>query len=231
MLQQQHSILPPIGSKPQHLVVGSSNGPASPPVSLSKDSLMGPSAAFDALGGAGGALYPKAPGSEREDLLRKQWASIEADPGLDPVEKAKRKRSLILASSAGGTPSNTPSSSFGSSIQQSGGSAFMGSSVSPLAPPFYPTSDTVQSVIGECSPFIKSVSSSVGLCSEGYIFITSPNLGWLARERGIGAPLASQPIVRILLRMKMGWKHFMLAWNGGSKSGGELELCLGILLC
>jgi hypothetical protein len=56
--------------------------------------------------------------------------AIDSDPLLDPLEKAQRKQSIYLAFS----------------INNSGSVA---SAVSPLSTPFYPASDTVESVVGE----------------------------------------------------------------------------------
>lgn len=56
--------------------------------------------------------------------------AIDSDPLLDPLEKAQRKQSIYLAFS----------------ISNSGS---MASAVSPLATPFYPASDTVESVVGK----------------------------------------------------------------------------------
>ena len=56
--------------------------------------------------------------------------AIDSDPLLDPLEKAQRKQSIYLAFS----------------INNSGS---MASAVSPLSTPFYPASDTVESVVGE----------------------------------------------------------------------------------
>ncbi|XP_069691291.1 RING finger protein unkempt [Periplaneta americana] len=62
-------------------------------------------------------------------LIKKQMIAIDSDPHLDPLEKAQRKQSIYLAFS----------------INNSGS---MASAVSPLATPFYPASDTVESVVG-----------------------------------------------------------------------------------
>jgi len=62
-------------------------------------------------------------------LIRKQMIAIDSDPLLDPLEKAQRKQSIYLAFS----------------INNSGSVA---SAVSPLSTPFYPASDTVESVVG-----------------------------------------------------------------------------------
>jgi len=56
--------------------------------------------------------------------------AIDSDPLLDKLEKAQRKQSIYLAFS----------------ISNSGSVA---SAVSPLATPFYPASDTVESVVGK----------------------------------------------------------------------------------
>ncbi|KAL7635578.1 UNVERIFIED_CONTAM: hypothetical protein RMT77_014647 [Armadillidium vulgare] len=157
---QQQTVLAPIGSKPRHLSgngsssTGSANCTSGSPPSITKDMLLNNTVdGFCSSGtnSGSGSLYPKAPGSEREDrdaLLRKQWASIESDPTLDPLEKAKRKRSLILASSGVASSSTHTLSSIPPSFNSSMQNTYLSSNVSPLAPPFYPTSDTVQSVIG-----------------------------------------------------------------------------------
>lgn len=62
-------------------------------------------------------------------LIKKQMIAIDSDPLLDPLEKAQRKQSIYLAFS----------------INNSGSVA---SAVSPLSTPFYPASDTVESVVG-----------------------------------------------------------------------------------
>ena len=62
--------------------------------------------------------------------MKKQMMAIDNDPLLDPVEKAQRKQSIYLAFS----------------INNSG---TMASAVSPLATPFYPACDTVESVVGK----------------------------------------------------------------------------------
>uniref|UniRef100_T1J1V5 RING-type E3 ubiquitin transferase n=1 Tax=Strigamia maritima TaxID=126957 RepID=T1J1V5_STRMM len=80
--------------------------------------------------------YQKAPGSEREDKeanIRKQIQAIDGDPTLDPLEKAKRKTNLYLAHHLNAAAGHNSS---------------LGSTVSPLATPFYPASDTVESVVG-----------------------------------------------------------------------------------
>jgi hypothetical protein len=65
-----------------------------------------------------------------QNLIKKQMIAIDSDPLLDPLEKAQRKQSIYLAFS----------------INNSGS---MASAVSPLATPFYPASDTVESVVGK----------------------------------------------------------------------------------
>lgn len=65
-----------------------------------------------------------------QSLIKKQMIAIDSDPLLDPLEKAQRKQSIYLAFS----------------INNSGS---MASAVSPLSTPFYPASDTVESVVGE----------------------------------------------------------------------------------
>jgi len=65
-----------------------------------------------------------------QSLIKKQMIAIDSDPLLDPLEKAQRKQSIYLAFS----------------INNSGS---MASAVSPLSTPFYPASDTVESVVGK----------------------------------------------------------------------------------
>jgi len=55
---------------------------------------------------------------------------IDTDPVLNPLEKAQKKQSIYIAHSINNSTS-------------------LASAVSPLAMPFYPTSDTVESVVGE----------------------------------------------------------------------------------
>ncbi|KAL3876957.1 hypothetical protein ACJMK2_034733 [Sinanodonta woodiana] len=94
--------------------------------------------------------YPRAPGSEREDVqikLRQQFAAIENDQTLDSVEKNKRKQNLIMLHnlSAGG------SSSISTTVaapQPMPSVTLPSSSMSPFAPAFYPPGDTVGSVVG-----------------------------------------------------------------------------------
>ncbi|XP_070580771.1 RING finger protein unkempt-like [Ptychodera flava] len=92
------------------------------------------------------ASYMKAPGSEREDThqanLRRHLLLIENDPGIDEQEKARRKQNLLMAHSmSGGSPLT-------SSIASTPPTPSSLSQVSPMAPPFYPASDTVESVVG-----------------------------------------------------------------------------------
>ena len=75
--------------------------------------------------------------------LRQQLASIDSDPSIDPVEKAKRKQNLLMLHSMTlNTSGNSTSSPVGGAPPSSL------SSMSPLAPAFYPPGDTVGSVIG-----------------------------------------------------------------------------------
>lgn len=89
------------------------------------------------------SLYPKAPGSERSErsgsredehqaFIRKQLLSIENDPTLDDIEKARRKQNVVST-----RQSFSMASSASSNL----------SSVSASAPPFYPAADTVESVV------------------------------------------------------------------------------------
>ncbi|XP_013398420.1 RING finger protein unkempt homolog [Lingula anatina] len=95
-------------------------------------------------------FYQRTPGIGREDTqpqtvmsqakLRQQLQAIENDPSLDTSEKAKRKQNLILIHTLNGSNSSaTPNNSSVSSAT---------STMSPLAPPFFPPGDTVESVIG-----------------------------------------------------------------------------------
>ncbi|KAG8194691.1 hypothetical protein JTE90_028005 [Oedothorax gibbosus] len=79
-------------------------------------------------------LYPKAPGSEREDkesCIRLQFQAIDNDPTMEPHEKSRRKQSIVL--SCDSTYSHLSSSM---------------KTMSPLATSFYPAADTVESVVG-----------------------------------------------------------------------------------
>jgi hypothetical protein len=80
--------------------------------------------------------------------------AIDSDPLLDPLEKAQRKQNIYLAFS----------------INDSGS---MASAVSPLATPFYPASDTVESVVGKAFFGIS--------CGKGkiYNFVNIVFLKWL----------------------------------------------------
>ena len=136
--------LAPIGSKPRHYSGNTLHGPPTDSLGL-----------CGSLGGGVLGSYHKAPGSEREDResqFKKQLAAIDSDPSLDLQEKNKRKQSLFMANVL---PPNhqhppvslsisLPSSSYVSSLPSS-----LSSTVSPLAQPFYPTSDTVESVVGK----------------------------------------------------------------------------------
>ncbi|XP_002732448.1 RING finger protein unkempt-like [Saccoglossus kowalevskii] len=87
------------------------------------------------------ASYMKAPGYEREDIhanLRKHLLVIENDTNLDEQEKARRKQNLLMSQNmTPGSPlASTPPTP--SSLSQ----------VSPMAQPFYPATDTVESVVG-----------------------------------------------------------------------------------
>ncbi|XP_035827771.1 RING finger protein unkempt homolog isoform X2 [Aplysia californica] len=87
-------------------------------------------------------LYMRAPGFERDEYqlkLRQQLMAIEKDPTLDSVEKAKRKENLILVHQSG----------LYSHLANSMGLTQGTTSMSPLAPAFYPPGDCVESVIGK----------------------------------------------------------------------------------
>ncbi|XP_061196207.1 RING finger protein unkempt homolog isoform X1 [Saccostrea echinata] len=91
-------------------------------------------------------FYQRAPGSEREDSqmvsmkLRQQLQSIDSDQTIDLVEKAKRKQNLLMLHSLTFSTSATPSPVANQQPNVS--------TMSPLAPAFYPPGDTVGSVIG-----------------------------------------------------------------------------------
>ncbi|GFG31266.1 hypothetical protein Cfor_03270 [Coptotermes formosanus] len=112
-----------------------------------------------------------------QSLIKKQMIAIDSDPLLDPLEKAQRKQSIYLAFS----------------INNSGS---VSSAVSPLSTPFYPASDTVESVVGNAledlnldeplnlaasidkdlesdSPTVSS-SISAGLASSGMLGSSAP---------------------------------------------------------
>uniref|UniRef100_A0A6A7G6X3 RING finger protein unkempt homolog n=4 Tax=Hirondellea gigas TaxID=1518452 RepID=A0A6A7G6X3_9CRUS len=108
--------------------------------------------------------YLKAPGSERENEtnLKKQLAAKENSLGsLDALDKLKRKTSNHIGGSnslfigGNGTSSSgvlnndvLNTSSFVSSLSAGARGSSIACTVSALAPPFYPTSNTVQSVVG-----------------------------------------------------------------------------------
>ena len=84
--------------------------------------------------------------------LKQQLQSIENDPMLDNIEKARRKEALILqhSMSAGGligVGSRPLYSPIGQPATQGVGLGL--STMSPHAPAFYPPGDTVESVVGE----------------------------------------------------------------------------------
>ncbi|XP_077979580.1 RING finger protein unkempt homolog isoform X2 [Glandiceps talaboti] len=112
------------------------------------------------------ASYMKAPGSEREDIhiirrqlvneeelvtrsflylqanLRKHLLIIENDPTIDEQEKARRKQNLLMSQNL------STGSPLTSSIASTPPTPSSLSQVSPMAQPFYPASDTVESVVG-----------------------------------------------------------------------------------
>ncbi|XP_071106158.1 putative E3 ubiquitin-protein ligase UNKL isoform X3 [Haliotis cracherodii] len=111
---------------------------------------------------SGPMYHPKAPGSEREDLqtkLRLQLQAIENDTSLDIGEKEKRKQNLILIHNLNTNTTNHGGNMGGSGVPHSAFPNVMshlqsrtlatGSTMSPLAPAFYPPGDTVESVIGK----------------------------------------------------------------------------------
>ncbi|XP_025090223.1 RING finger protein unkempt homolog [Pomacea canaliculata] len=100
-----------------------------------------------------GHSYHKAPGSEREDAnvkLKQQLQAIENDPLLDNTEKARRKEALILQHTRGTTGLGVGPCTLYSPVSQapSGCLAPSLSTMSPLAPAFYPPANTVESVVG-----------------------------------------------------------------------------------
>jgi hypothetical protein len=72
--------------------------------------------------------------------LRFQLTAIENDPTLDTIEKTRRKQNLLLLNNLhiGSPISSAPPMT----------SMSMPSTMSPHAPSFYPTGDTVESVVG-----------------------------------------------------------------------------------
>uniref|UniRef100_A0A2C9JG51 C3H1-type domain-containing protein n=1 Tax=Biomphalaria glabrata TaxID=6526 RepID=A0A2C9JG51_BIOGL len=87
-------------------------------------------------------LYMRAPGFERDEYqlkLRQQLISIEKDTSIDAAEKTKRKENLLLIHQAG------LYNHLGHNLSLSLGSTTM----SPLAPAFYPPGDCVESVLGK----------------------------------------------------------------------------------
>ncbi|XP_059146045.1 RING finger protein unkempt homolog isoform X4 [Physella acuta] len=87
-------------------------------------------------------LYMRAPGFERDEYqlkLRQQLACIEKDTTIDPNEKAKRKENILLLHQAG------LYNHIGHNFSLNQGSTTM----SPLAPAFYPPGDCVESVLGK----------------------------------------------------------------------------------
>ena len=119
--------LPPIGSKPRHL---SGSGLTNGGLMLGKNSLHA------LLSGAGS--YQRAPGSEREDRIE-----LVQDT---PLETKRKSSGLFIGSTTANNylGSSSPRVSLGGPHVTS-----YVSTVSPLAPPFYPTSDTVESVVGK----------------------------------------------------------------------------------
>lgn len=73
--------------------------------------------------------------------LRQQLQSIDSDHSIDLVEKAKRKQNLLMLHSLTFSTSTTPSPVANQQPTVS--------TMSPLAPAFYPPGDTVGSVVGK----------------------------------------------------------------------------------
>ncbi|KAL5017793.1 hypothetical protein ScPMuIL_003515 [Solemya velum] len=112
------------------------------PIGKGRSSSMASS--FNSDGGFTMFPYQRAPGSEREDLqlqsnLRHQLTAIDSDNTIDPTEKSKRKQNLMLLHnlSISGPPQGSVPSTQCSVT-----------SMSPLAPAFYPPRDTVAGVVG-----------------------------------------------------------------------------------
>ena len=110
--------------------------------------------------------YLKAPGSERENdsNLKKQLAlagKIDDRSSLEcsSLDKLKRKPSegscgSLFIGTNNGLNNGVLGSTFSAPLGGGGTTVLSSvSSVSPLAPPFYPTSNTVESVVGECSKY------------------------------------------------------------------------------
>lgn len=85
--------------------------------------------------------------------LKQQLQAIENDPLLDNTEKARRKEALILQHTRGTTGLGVGPCTLYSPVSQapSGCLAPSLSTMSPLAPAFYPPANTVESVVGEVS--------------------------------------------------------------------------------
>ncbi|KAF2366836.1 Zinc finger CCCH-type [Trinorchestia longiramus] len=207
------SAMPPIGSKSRHFsgssVVNSSN------ILPNKDHSSGSIFSMHNPPPQNNS-YLKAPGSEREtetnlkkQLAAKENAAAAERNSLDALEKLKRKTSnnnvssssLFSGNNVSGSNSSVLSNgvlntSFAPSLGGSslvggcgGGMSSIASTVSPLAPPFYPTSNTVESVVGNAldelslsdlsaaiDPDFNSISSSLntGLASSGLISGSTP---------------------------------------------------------
>ncbi|KAK3089557.1 hypothetical protein FSP39_004595 [Pinctada imbricata] len=122
-----------------HFMMHNNSSPLPDPIGKGRSSSTSSSITSDS------GFYQRAPGSEREDSqmtkLRQQLASIDCDHTIGAEEKAKRKQNLLMLHSM--TFSNN-----GNSTSSPVAGAPPLSSMSPLAPAFYPPSDTVGSVIG-----------------------------------------------------------------------------------
>ncbi|KAI8508275.1 hypothetical protein Bbelb_145150 [Branchiostoma belcheri] len=124
--------------------------PSLNPIGKPRSQSSSTSSSFSSDTGLGsGSTYQKAPGSEREDSqaqLKKQLQLIDSDPNLDEQEKLRRKQNLLGTATAVVTSvaNSGPLSSSLSSMT----TMVTSSTLTPTARPFYPASDTVESVVG-----------------------------------------------------------------------------------
>lgn len=86
--------------------------------------------------------------------LRQQLQSIDSDQTIDFVEKSKRKQNLLMLHSLTFSTSTTPSPVANQQPSVS--------TMSPLAPAFYPPGDTVGSVVGKVITYTNTYD-----CFEG----------------------------------------------------------------
>ncbi|XP_066291242.1 putative E3 ubiquitin-protein ligase UNKL isoform X2 [Branchiostoma lanceolatum] len=124
--------------------------PSLNPIGKPRSQSSSTSSSFSSDTGLGsGSSYQKAPGSEREDSqaqLKKQLQLIDSDPNLDEQEKLRRAQNLLGTATAVVTSvaNSGPLSSSLSSMT----TMVTSSTLTPTARPFYPASDTVESVVG-----------------------------------------------------------------------------------